>query len=182
MLRGLTRKKVRFVVVGGVAAAAHGSSRVTNDLDICYDASNRANLVALASVLKSWNAYPRGIESGLPFILDDRTLFGAPVLTLTTSEGDIDVMDRIAGVGDYTAVRLHSERISALGVGFRVLDLPSLIKSKRAAGRPRDHEHLPELEALLALGNRQAPKQGSTPRPIVKRPGALKRFLDDRNE
>jgi len=182
MLRGLTRRKVRFVVVGGVAAAAHGSSRVTNDLDICYDASNRANLVALASVLKSWNAYPRGIESGLPFILDDRTLFGAPVLTLTTSEGDIDVMDRIAGVGDYTAVRLHSERISALGVGFRVLDLPSLIKSKRAAGRPRDHEHLPELEALLALGNRRAPKQGSTPRPIVKRPGALKRFLDDRNE
>ena len=182
MLRGLTRRKVRFVVVGGVAAAAHGSSRVTNDLDICYDASNRANLVALASVLKSWNAYPRGIESGLPFILDDRTLFGAPVLTLTTSEGDIDVMDRIAGVGDYTAVRLHSERISALGVGFRVLDLPSLIKSKRAAGRPRDHEHLPELEALLALGNRRAPKQGSTPQPIVKRPGALKRFLDDRNE
>ena len=182
MLRGLTRRKVRFVVVGGVAAAAHGSSRVTNDLDICYDASNRANLVALASVLKSWNAYPRGIESGLPFILDDRTLFGAPVLTLTTSEGDIDVMDRIAGVGDYTAVRLHSERISALGVGFRVLDLPSLIKSKRAAGRPRDHEHLPELEALLALGNRRAPKQGSTPQPIVKRPGALIRFLDDRNE
>ena len=151
MVRGLTRKKVRFVVAGGVAAAAHGSSRVTNDLDICYDASDRANLVALASVLASWDAYPRGIEPGLPFILDDRTLFGAPVLTLTTSEGEIDVMDRIAGVGDYAAVRLHSERISALGVRFRVLDLPSLIKAKRAAGRPRDHEHLPELQALLAL-------------------------------
>ena len=154
MLRGLTRKKVKFVVVGGVAAAAHGSSRVTNDLDICYDASDRANLVALASVLSSWDAYPRGIEPGLPFILDDRTLFGAPVLTLTTSEGDIDVMDRIAGVGDYAAVREHSERISALGTRFRVLDLPSLVKAKRAAGRPRDHDHLPELEALLALSNR----------------------------
>jgi hypothetical protein len=154
MLSGLTRKKVRFVVVGGVAAAAHGSSRVTNDLDICYDASDKANLVALASLLASWDAYPRGIEPDLPFIMDDRTLFGAPVLTLTTREGDIDVMDRIAGVGDYAAVKAHSERISALGVGFRVLDLPSLIKSKRAAGRPRDHEHLPELEALLALGKR----------------------------
>jgi hypothetical protein len=154
MLRGLTRAKVRFVVVGGVAAAAHGSSRVTNDLDICYDASDRANLVALAKVLSSWDAYPRGIEPGLPFILDDRTLFGAPVLTLTTTEGDIDGMDRIAGVGDFTAVSLHSEKISALGVRFRVLDLPSLIKAKRAAGRPRDHEHLPELEALLALSKR----------------------------
>ena len=154
MLGGLAKRKVRFIVVGGVAAAAHGSSRVTNDLDICYDASDGANLVALASVLSSWNAYPRGIEPGLHFILDDSTLFGAPVLTLTTGEGDIDVMDRIAGVGEYPAVRQHSESISALGVRFRVLDLPSLIKAKRAAGRPRDHEHLPELEALLALGKR----------------------------
>ena len=154
MLRGLTRRKVRFVVVGGVAAAAHGSSRVTNDLDICYDASDKANLVALASLLSSWDAYPRGIEPGLPFILDDRTLFGAPVLTLTTGEGDIDVMDKIAGVGEYASVKAHSERISALGVRFRVLDLPSLIKAKRAAGRPRDHEHLPELEALLAMSKR----------------------------
>jgi predicted nucleotidyltransferase len=154
MLRGLTRRKVKFVVVGGVAAAAHGSSRVTNDLDICYDASDKANLVALASLLSSWDAYPRGIEPGLPFILDDRTLFGAPVLTLMTGEGDIDVMDKIAGVGEYASVKAHSERISALGVRFRVLDLPSLIKAKRAAGRPRDHEHLPELEALLAMSKR----------------------------
>ncbi len=151
MLRGLTDKKVRFVVVGGVAASAHGSSRVTNDLDICYDAVDRANLVALGSVLAAWRAYPRGIESGLPFIMDDHTLFGAPILTLTTREGDIDVMDQIAGVGSYASVRRHSEKIVALGVSFRILDLPSLIKSKRAAGRPRDFEHLPELEALLAL-------------------------------
>jgi hypothetical protein len=72
-------------------------------------------------------------------------------MTLTTSEGDIDIMDRVAGVGDYSAVRKHSEKISALGVSFRVLDLPSLINAKRAAGRPRDFDHLPELEALLAL-------------------------------
>lgn len=153
MLSGLTKKKVRFVVVGGVAAAAHGSSRVTNDLDICYDADAIANISALASVLAGWRAYPRGIEKGLTrsFIMDDRTLRNAPILTLTTSEGDIDVMDRIAGVGSFDAVRRHSERISALGVRFRVLDLPSLIKAKRAAGRPRDFDHLPELEALLAL-------------------------------
>ena len=157
MLSGLTKKKVRFVVVGGVAAAAHGSSRVTNDLDICYDAEAVANIAALASLLAGWHAYPRGIEEGLTrsFIMDDRTLCNAPILTLTTSEGDIDVMDRIAGVGPYDAVRRHSERISALGVRFRVLDLPSLITAKRAAGRPRDFDHLPELEALLALRKNQ---------------------------
>ena len=153
MLSGLTKKKVRFVVVGGVAAAAHGSSRITNDLDICYDAEAVANIAALASLLAGWHAYPRGIEEGLTrsFIMDDRTLCNAPILALTTSEGDIDVMDQIAGVGPFDAVESHSERISALRVRFRVLDLPSLIKAKRAAGRPRDFDHLPELEALLAL-------------------------------
>ena len=151
MLGGLTTNKVKFVVIGGVAAAVHGSSRVTNDLDICYDAADRANIAALARLLAKWRAYPRGVEQGLPFILDERTFRGAPIMTLTTVEGDIDVMDRVAGVGDYAAARKHSEPISALGVRFRVLDLPSLIKAKRAAGRPRDFDHLPELEALLAL-------------------------------
>jgi hypothetical protein len=155
MLGGLTKNKVRFVVIGGVAAAVHGSSRVTNDLDICYDASGPGNVGALATLLAKWEAYPRGVEKNLPFIMDERTLRGAPVMTLATTEGDIDVMDRVAGVGDYDAVRKHSERISALGVSFRVLDLPSLIKAKRAAGRPRDFDHLPELEALLELRRRQ---------------------------
>jgi hypothetical protein len=155
MLGGLTRKKVNFVVIGGVAAAAHGSSRVTNDLDICYDATHARNVSNLAGLLAAWHGYPRGVEAGLPFIMDERTLRGAPVMTVTTSEGDIDIMDRVAGVGDYDAVRKHSEKISALGVSFRVLDLPSLIKAKRAAGRPRDFEHLPELEAILELRRRR---------------------------
>ncbi len=155
MLGGLTKRKIRFVVIGGVAAAVHGSSRVTNDLDICYDAGDSKNIAALATILAQWNAYLRGIEKDLPFIMDERTLRGAPIMTLTTTEGDIDVMDRVAGVGDYDAVRKHSERITALGVSFRVLDLPSLIKAKRAAGRPRDFDHLPELEALMELRRRQ---------------------------
>ena len=157
MLGGLTKKKIRFVVIGGVAAAAHGSTRVTNDLDICYDAHDKANVDALAILLAAWQAYPRGVEKGLPFIMDDRTLRGAPVMTLTTTEGDLDVMDRVAGVGDYPVVRKHSQKISALGVSFQVIDLPWLIKAKRAAGRPRDFDHLPELEALLELRNRNSP-------------------------
>src|SRR5207237_6652987 len=131
MLGGLTRKKVKFVVIGGVAAAAHGSSRVTNDLDICYDAGAAANVGTLADLLAQWRAYPRGVEEGLPFIMDERTLRGAPVMTLTTSEGDIDVLDRVAGVGDYDVVSKHSEKLSALVVSFHVLDIHSIIKGKR---------------------------------------------------
>jgi hypothetical protein len=34
---------------------------------------------------------------------------------------------------------------------FRVLSLPALVAAKRAAGRPKDREHLIELEALARL-------------------------------
>lgn len=151
MLKSLTNANVAFVVVGGVAAAAHGASRVTSDLDIVYKSDDRKNLVALANVLSGWNAYPRGIDAGLPFIMDYQTLHSAPLLTLTTIEGDVDVLASISGIGSYDPVLKHSEKVEAFGIRFRILDLPTLIKAKRAAGRPRDFEHLPELEALLAL-------------------------------
>lgn len=150
MLHGLTTTNVRFVVVGGVAAAAHGSQYVTNDLDVCYDAEP-GNVQRLAALLASWDAYPRGIEPGLPFFMDERQFRAQPTMTLTTREGDIDVLRHVAGVGEYANAYDHSVEIDAFDVRFRLLDLPSLIAAKRAANRPKDLAHLLELEAILAL-------------------------------
>lgn len=150
MLHGLTTTNVRFVVVGGVAAAAHGSQYVTNDLDVCYDAEP-GNVQRLAALLASWDAYPRGIEPGLPFFMDERQFRAQPTMTLTTREGDIDVLRHVAGVGEYANARDRSVEIDAFDVRFRLLDLPSLIAAKRAANRPKDLAHLLELEAILAL-------------------------------
>ncbi len=154
MLAGLTRAEVRFVVVGGLAARAHGSPRITEDLDVCYDSApdNRARL---ARQLAAWKAYPRGIEPGLPFIMDEKTLSSTPILALVTDQGFLDVFDRVPGVGGYDRVLASSIEVEAGEVTFRVLDLPALIRSKRAAGRPRDREQIPELEALLELGRRR---------------------------
>jgi hypothetical protein len=150
MLRGLRTAEVRFVVVGGVAAAAHGSAHVTNDLDICYDDTS-PNVGRLARLLASWSAYPRGVDPGLPFFMDERQFRTTPVMTLSTSEGDIDVLDRVAGVGMYADAVAHSVEFDAFDVRFAALDLPSLIRAKRAAGRPKDIAQVPELEALLAM-------------------------------
>ena len=141
---------MKFVVIGGLAAAAHGSRRVTDDIDVCYETSAQ-NLERLSALLEKWQAYPRGIERGLPFFMDERQFEVIPSMTLTTTEGLIDVLDLVKGVGDYKACTRRSVEITAFDVRFRVLDLPALIEAKRAAGRPRDLDHLPELEALLAL-------------------------------
>ena len=150
MLRALTDAEVRFVVVGGLAATAHGSRRVTDDLDICYD-TNKGNDARLAALLLDWNAYPRGIEEGLPFVMDGRQFRITPIMTLTTREGFIDVLDVVKGVGFFAECRERSILVEAFDVPFRVLDLRALIDSKRATARPKDLDQLPELEALLAL-------------------------------
>ncbi len=140
----------RFVVVGGVAATIQGSARLTNDLDICYDPAPD-NLEALVRLLRSWHAYLREVEPGLPFTLDVRALRATPIMTLTTDLGDIDLLDQVLGVGSYPDVLAASEPVRVDAIEFRALTLPALIAAKKATGRARDREHLIELEALLAL-------------------------------
>ena len=98
ILTGLRDNDVRFVVVGGLAGTAHGSRRVTDDVDICYDLST-ANIERLAALLVKWTAYPRGIEPGLPFFMDARQFRTTPIMTLTTREGFIDVLDIVKEIG-----------------------------------------------------------------------------------
>ena len=150
MLGGLVEAEIRFVVVGGVAARAHGSTRITEDLDVCYDASP-TNVSKLIGVLTEWDAYLRGVEGGLPFILDERTFATTPLLTLATSQGALDLIDTIPGVGDYEEAFNASVEVTARNIRFRILSLNALIASKRATGRPRDVDHLTELLALRKL-------------------------------
>lgn len=152
MVARLTRARIRFVVVGGLAARAHGSARITEDLDICYD-TEPENVRLLAKLLADWHAYLRGVEPGLPFVMDERTFRTTPVMTLMTDHGAIDVLDIVAGVGGYPEALAASVEATGEGMKFRALDLPALLKAKRAARRSKDLSQIPELEALLARRN-----------------------------
>jgi hypothetical protein len=49
-------------------------------------------LSRLAQQLREWKAYPRGVELGLPFIMDAATLRAVPRLALITTRGEIDIV------------------------------------------------------------------------------------------
>lgn len=66
---------------------------------------------ALTRVLRGWHAYLRGVERGQPFVLDTRALRMTPVMSLTTDAGDIDIFDRVAGVGTCEDAVAVSERV-----------------------------------------------------------------------
>lgn len=73
LLRALHECGVRFVIVGGAAATAHGSARLTQDLDLVYERSPD-NLERLARALAPHEPYLRGAPEGLPLRLDAETL------------------------------------------------------------------------------------------------------------
>jgi len=61
----------------------------------------------------------------------------------------------MVGGGTYEEILPHTVQLSVFGRDVRVLDLPALIRAKRAAGRPKDLEALAELEALLVEQQKQ---------------------------
>ena len=147
LLRTLASSGVDFILVGGVAAVAHGSPRATQDLDVVYR-RDEDNLRKLAGSLASCHPYLRGAPAGLPFRFDVPTLRAGLNFTLTTDLGWIDLFGEIAGGGRYENLAAHSITVEAFGVHCRVLDIETLIQTKKSAGRPKDLEAIAELESL----------------------------------
>jgi hypothetical protein len=147
IIRALAGAEVDFIVVGGVAAAAHGAARATYDVDVVY-ARSPENMARLANALAPLKPYLRGAPPGLPFHWDATTIEHGLNFTLTTTLGDVDLLGEIVGGGGYEQLLAHSVAMRLFGADSLCLDLDTLIHVKRAAGRPKDLEVIAELEAL----------------------------------
>ena len=147
LLGALSDAGVAFILVGGVAARAHGSARVTQDVDVSYSRTPE-NLERLVGALAPFKPYLRGAPRGLPFEWSAATLKAGLNFTLTTIVGDIDLLGEIIGGGRFEDLASHSETVTIFGRETQLLSLPWLIHVKRAAGRPKDLEVIAELEAL----------------------------------
>ncbi len=144
----LVSAEIEFVIIGGAAAIAHGSARLTEDLDIVYRRTDE-NIERLVQTLAPYKPYLRGAPPGLPFKLDRATMLRGLNFTLTTSLGDVDLLGEIAGGGNYENLVTDSVLIRLFGTECRCISLEQLIYAKRAAGRPKDIESIAELESLL---------------------------------
>lgn len=153
-VQALVDAGAEFVIIGGWAAILHGSAYLTNDLDICYS-RQRENLKRVATALAPFHPRLRDLPPDLPFVWDDVTLRNGTIFTLNTDLGKIDLLAEVSGVGSYEDAREHAVLMAAFEREVWTLDLPALIASKRAAGRPKDLAHLAELESLLEATERE---------------------------
>lgn len=147
LLAALVEGQVEFIVVGGLAATAHGSTRLTIDLDVVYNRTPD-NIRRIVSALAPHKPYLRGAPPGLPFLWEETTLQQGLNLTLTTSVGNIDLLGEITGGGRYYDLLPHTSVLAMFGFPCRTLSVEKLIEVKRAAGRPKDLEVVAELEAI----------------------------------
>jgi hypothetical protein len=147
ILSALAEGGVDFVVVGGVAGGAHGSSYPTYDLDVAYGRDD-ANLDRLATVLTSLGARLRGAPADVPFILDARTLRAGANFTFATELGSFDIRGDAAGAPPYERLRADAKVTRVRGLEIRFASLDHLIAMKEAAGRPKDRLMATEYRLL----------------------------------
>jgi hypothetical protein len=125
-------------------------------LDIVY-ATDAANLEVLGEAMVELSATLRDVSDDVTFVPDARTLRQMSVLTLDSDDGRIDLLVAPAGSPSYARLRERAERITVGGAAFLVASLDDLESMKRAAGRPKDHLDLEEIEVIRRLRRRMGP-------------------------
>jgi hypothetical protein len=155
ILAVLERHGVEFVVIGGLAAALHGSPFVTTDIDVTPRRA-RKNLERLSAALEELDARIRTevVPAGLPFEHDGNSLSGVSLLNLTTRFGDLDISIEPVGTSGYEDLARDARPFELGGVRVMVASLADVVRSKEAAGREKDRIALPTLRRLLEEGPR----------------------------
>jgi hypothetical protein len=142
IVAALNAGDVAYVIVGGLAAAAHGVVRATRDLDIVAESSER-NFDRLAATLSDL-----GAEHPV-----DATLTGAalarPISSkLHTRHGEVQVLNRMPAVPPYSALIQTAISVDIAGTPALFCSLHDLRAMKLASGRPRDLVDVAELDEL----------------------------------
>ena len=136
-LRRLLEHDVRFVMIGGFAAALRGSPVITGGLDICC-ARDDANLERLADALRPLEPRLRGAPPHVSFLLDARTLRAGDHFTFSTSVGPLDILGTPSGTKGFADLNPNATDEVVDGMTVRVASIEDLIRMKRSAGRPKD--------------------------------------------
>jgi hypothetical protein len=152
ILNQLHDHHVEFVIVGGVAAALHGGSRVTFDLDVVPNLAPQS-WQAVVDLMWSLGARPR-IPESLDRVRDVEQVRlwqrdkGMLALNFRTPDGSTDV-DLMVGESDrFDALRERAVKITLDQRTFLVASLDNLIAMKQQAGLPQDLLDVAQLQDI----------------------------------
>lgn len=150
IIRVLDSHRVRYVLIGGMAATLHGADYVTSDLDITPD-QDISNLERLSDALTDLEARIRVDDhpEGLSFAHDGKSLATVGFWNLVTRAGDLDISFVPSGTSGYADLRRDAVKVVIHGTPVAIASLADVVRSKEAAGRAKDRAALPMLRKLL---------------------------------
>lgn len=147
LLKRLVDNRVQFVIVGGFAAVLHGSSVMTEDLDLCV-LFEKENISRLLNALKDVHPQHRLVGETRPVRESAEKITYYKNLYLKTDLGYIDVLSELPGIGEYEELAAHAIVISLFDMNCRVLDIDTLMKAKKQMKRSKDKETVVQLKAI----------------------------------
>lgn len=151
LLERLLKNQIDFVLVGGFASTVHGSTLVTQDLDICL-AMTQEQIEKLRGALSDLHPVLRMNPNSQPSFLDHpKNPQGVRNICLKTDLGILDVISELPPVGDFEVIKKNSISLSLYGHICRVISLDDLIQIKQTMTRPKDQETLRQLLQIKKL-------------------------------
>jgi len=139
MLQALSDEKVRFILVGAYALAAHGFVRATTDIDLWVMPSPN-NSDAVLRALRRFGAPLHNLTK--EDLQKDGTVFQIGV-----APRRIDIITAASGL-QFEETYQNSLSVNLDGIEVRIPSIEDLIQNKKASGRTRD---LADAEALESL-------------------------------
>jgi predicted nucleotidyltransferase len=146
ILATLERHDVRYVLIGGFAANAHGVRRTTRDVDVIVERT-AANLERLAAAARELEVGSPVMDSKMQELdpLDPQDLGRAANVCLDTREGELDVMNDAKGAPPFERLARRAVIVEVLGTRVPVAGLDDLIALKHASGRDVDLRDIADL-------------------------------------
>lgn len=143
----LGRCGVDFVVIGGIAAVAHGSRRLTRDIDVAVRPDDE-NLARLEEALRALQAVQLTREGERAIEPADIAMIAlGTTLHTNTIAGRLDIVGSPAGAAPYPDLRRRARVIPVFDIPTPVVGLDDLLAMKRASGRPLDLQDIADLTA-----------------------------------
>ena len=144
LAEALQRHRLEAVLIGNSAAAVHGSPVTTLDFDFMFrnTPGNLKKLNAVAADLGATLYRPHRLSAGMLRIQNDD--YGLLV----------DFLPRVSGIRSFEGLRKRAKPVRFGESALLVADLADIIRSKKAAGRPKDRAVLALLEETLEEASR----------------------------
>jgi len=147
VLQTLERHRVTYVVIGGLGRVIHGSTELTDGIDI-VPSTREENLRRLGLALEELNARrPDGKQPAL-----ERDLVGRGVLELRTDAGELKIVPEPAGTRGYDDLRRRAVR-EPLGQGLRpsVASADDHARMLAVLAREQDRPALQTMQRVIEL-------------------------------